>query len=201
MNTVQLQPQQLDKLPPALRKWEELGPHLTELRSGKATFYDQNLKQISQRALKFVNYSAQIQDMREARGLPKNAPLNVKEPTGYPRMDASSLQKMIDESVGGVKQLGKYVVQVRQNDSTPESKHYVLTTIDTRYGRLLSSQVYDATTNKMLLHSACRYKNEKEGIKLVGVYSEAHSDDARTGVKAKEIRYETILDAQFVNNI
>jgi len=33
------------------------------------------------------------------------------------------------------------------------------------------------------------------------VYSESYLDDAKTGFKAKEIRYQTIQNAQFVNNI
>lgn len=201
MNTEQLRPQQLDKMPTDQRKWQEMGPHRTEVRSGQATFYDQSERQISQRALKSVSFAAQIQEARQAKGMAKNAPLTVKPPTGYPKVEIATIQKAAAESPGGAKQISKYVVQVRQDKLTPESKEYVLTTFDTYHGRVLSSEVHDATTNKMLFRSACRYKNDKEGIKLVGMYSESYIDDARTGMKAKEVRHETIQNAQFVNNL
>lgn len=201
MNTEQLRPQQLDKLPPALRKWEEMGPHRTTVVNNQATFYDQGNRVISERALKATNYTAQIQETRETKGIAKNAPLIVKESTGYPRVDDALLQKMVKESVGGAKQLSKYVVQVRQDKPTPESKEYVLTILDTYHGRVLASEVHDAATNKLLFRTVCRYRGSKDDMKLVGMYSESYLDDAKTGVKAKEVRYQTIYNAQFVNNI
>ncbi len=201
MNTEQLRPRQLDKLPPALRKWQEMGPHRTMVVNNQATFYDQGSRAISQRALKVVNYSAQIQEMRETKGIAKNAPLRTSEPTGYPKVDAATLQKAVQKSPGGAKQLSKYVVQVRQDKPTPESKEYVLTIFDTYHGRVLASEVHDAATNKLLFRSVCRYKGSKDDMKLVGVYSESYLDDATTGVKAKEVRYQTIQNAQFVNNL
>lgn len=201
MNTEQLRPQQMDKLPPTLREWQQMGPHRTVVVNNQATFYDQGSKAISQRALKATNYSAQIQEMRETKGIAKNAPLTLTEPTGYPKVDAATLHKALKESVGGAKQLSKYVVQVRQDKPTPESKEYVLTTFDTYHGRVLASEVHDAATNKLLFRSVCRYKGGKDDMKLVGVYSESYLDDAKTGFKAKEIRYQTIQNAQFVNNI
>ncbi len=169
--------------------------------NNQATFYDQGSKVISQRALKTVNYASEIQKMRETKGIAKNAPLRPTDPTGYPKVDAATLQKAMKESVGGAKQLREYVVQVRQDKPTPESKEYVLTTFDTYHGRVLASEVHDAATNKLLSRSVCIYQGEKDDMKLVGVYSESYLDNAKTGFKAKEIRYQTIQNAQFVNNI
>lgn len=201
MTNEQLRPQQLEKLPPSLREWQQMGPHRTVVVNNQATFYDQESKAISQRALKTVNYAAEIQKMRETKGIAKNAPLTLTEPTGYPRVDAATLQKAMKESVGGAKQLSEYVVQVRQDKPTPESKEYVVTTFDTYHRRTLASKVYDAATNKLLSRSVCIYQGEKDDMKLVGIFSESYLDDPKTGFKAKEIRYQTIQNAQFVNNI
>lgn len=176
-------------------------PHRTVVVNNQATFCDQGSRTISQRALKATNYTAQIQEMRETKGIAKNAPLTLTEPTGYPKVDAATLQKAMKESVGGAKQLSKHIVQVRQDKPTPESKEYVLTNFDTYHGRTLASEVYDAATNKLLSHSVCLYQGGKDDMKLVGVYSEPYLDNAKTGFKAKEIRYQTIQNAQFVNNI
>ena len=169
--------------------------------NNQATFYHQGSRAISERALKTVNYASEIQKMRETKGIARNAPLTLTEPMGYPRVDAATLQKAMKESVGGAKQLSEYVVQVRQDRPTPESKEYVVTNFDTYHGRTLASKVYDATTNKLLSRPVCIYQSEKDDMKLVGVYSESYLDDAKTGFKAKEIRYQTIQNAQFVNNI
>jgi hypothetical protein len=201
MTTEQLRPQQLDKLPPGLRNWKEMGPHRTMVAQNQATFYDQSNRAISQRPTKTVNHIAQIHEMRETKGLAKNSPLTIRGPLGYPKVDAATIRKAMKESGGEAKQLSKFVVQVRQNQSTPESKEYVLTTFDTYNGRVLTSEVRDSATSRLLFRSACRYKNDKEGIKLVGVYSETYIEDALTGMKAKEISYQTIQNAQFVDNI
>lgn len=201
MNTEQLRPQQLDKLPTDQRKWQELGPHRTELRSGRAIFYDPSGRQISQRTVKTTGFAAQIQEARKAKGLSRDEPLKAIPPTGYPKVDAATIQKAIAESPGGTRQLGKHVVQLRQEKPTPESNEYVLTTFDTYHGRVLNSEVRDAATNKLLFRSANLYEKGEDGIKLVGIYSESYLDDAKTGVKAKEIRHQTIQNAQFVNNL
>ena len=201
----QLQPVHLDNLPPQQRTWQESGPHRIIVKNNVSTFYDATGRQIGQRQLEPTNFSAQLEQMREVR---RNANSTArmgndkeKEKTGYPVVDISLIQDIIRENPGKVKQLGRDFVEVRQDISSAQGTQYTLSRFDTKWGRLMRSEVYDAKTQRLLQRKVCRYNAKGGRFFLIGTLSETYLIDEKTGITSTEYTYEYLQDVQFVNNI
>ena len=199
----QLQPVHLDKLPPQQRTWQELGPHRIIVKNNVSTYYDLKGQQLGQRKLEPTNFSAQLEQMREAKRTASSTARmgNDKKTTGYPVVDISLIRAIIRENPGKVKQLGKDFVEVRQDISTAQGTQYTLSRFDTKWGRLMQSDVYNAKTQQLLQRKVCRYGRKGGEFFLIGTLSETYLTDEKTGVKSTEYTYEYLQDVQFVNHI
>jgi hypothetical protein len=121
--------------------------------------------------------------------------------TGYPVVDLSLIQATIREHPDKVKQLGKNFIEVRQEISTGQGTHYTLSRFDTKWGRLIQSEVYDAKTQQLLQRKVCRYSHKNGQFFLIGTFCETYLVDEKTGIKSTEYQYEYLQDVQFVNHI
>lgn len=201
LNTMQLKPNHLNKLPEGQRDWEELGPHSSVVSNNRVAWFDTKGKQIAERNLKPVNYSAQLEAMRRLKQQGMGSARVAASELAYPTVDPRLIRNAMAENPANVKTISKYVLQIRQTKPEENANQYTLTTFDTYYNRVLESEVRDITDNSLLQRTVCRYQGKHEAMQLIGIYTERLVTDSKTNLRAKEVSYQYIQNAKFVNNL
>lgn len=199
----QLQPAHLDMLPPQRRNWKELGPHQIVIKNNVSTFFDVRGRQIGQRQLLPTSYAPQLEQMRKIKATANTKARTGSEgaATGYPVVDISQIQALVREHPEQVKYLRKDLVELRQEIKTEQGEQYTLSRFDTKWGRLLQSEVYDAGKQQLLQRKVCQYGHKDGQFFLKGTFSETYLTDEKTGIRSTEYQYEYLQDVKFVSHI
>lgn len=174
------------------------------VQNNRLTLYDGRGNLIGEHPLKPINYAAQLEEMRRLKENPV-ATRTAAQAMGYPALDPTYFEKVLQTNPGQVKRLRPHLVQIRQDqrtqDGIAESTQYTLSVFDVPNRRLLRSEVYDAASNRLLQRTICQYAHKNNSFRLTGTYSETYREDPKTGEKVKEVSQQFMENVVFINNI
>jgi hypothetical protein len=175
MTTVRLKPTKTDRLPRyPLKKEEEAGPHKIVANNADVTFYDVNGKEVGRQKLKASPFSKLAQSILNSK--PTERSDIAAGMTGHPLINKENILKTAKEKNAVItEQNGK--AQIKFDLAGSESElgvqpgtllsRYIIQAYDFDARRLLGTNVFDKTNNRLISRSILYYDPVEKGNKVI----------------------------------